>query len=259
MFIDTHCHLNMIIKKEFDVLLTELELTAARPIIAEAHANGVSTIINVGTSLPESANSIALAKKYSNIFATIGIHPNDCTQNWRTEMQEIKKWLHNKEENKIVGVGECGLDYHYPDYDAKRQYDAFKMQIELSLEYECALVVHSRDAYQETLRVLEEYKNQITRGIIHCFSYDQLFADQVIEYPKNELLRNVATTIPLENMVLETDAPFLPLQSLRGNPNHPRFIKEIAEYIAQLRNVSVETIAQHTTRNAQRIFGLQVE
>lgn len=270
MFIDTHCHMNMMVKKSFDTLLTDNELHLAGRIIEQAQQHDVTQIINVGTSLIESANCIALAQKYEPIFATVGIHPNDCTNNWRHDIEEIKKWLHNKDKNKIVAIGECGIDRHYAGYNLAQQYDAFKTQIDLSLEYDVALVVHSRDAYDETLRILEEYKHDITLGIIHCFSYDQAFADIVIgwgysigidgpiTYPKNESLRAIAKNISLHHMVLETDAPFLPPHIIRGKENSPHYIKHIGDYIAQLREVPIEEIAYHTTKNAQRIFNLPV-
>ncbi|HZW61207.1 MAG TPA: TatD family hydrolase, partial [Candidatus Babeliales bacterium] len=172
------------------------------------------------------------------------------------------------EKNKIVAIGECGLDRHYPDYNIQRQYDAFKAQIEIALEYDLALIVHTRDAGQETLRSLEEFKGQIKRGVIHCFSEDQYFADEVLKmgfvigiggtltYLKNDTLRSIAKTIALEKIVLETDAPFLPPQSMRGQQNHPRQIATVAQYLADLREQSFEEIGRQTTHNAQTLFAL---
>ena len=270
MFIDTHCHLNMMVKKEFDRPLSEHEIFLAQKIISDAKECGIAHIVNVGTSLIESKNSINLAQTYPTVFATIGIHPNDLTHSWKEELLELKQLVQNKEKNKIVGIGECGLDFHYPNYNKGKQHEAFKRQIELSLEYDCALVIHSRDAYQETLHVLEEYKRDITRGIIHCFSYDQAFAQIVIDwgyaigidapitYPKNELLRSVVAQTKLEALVLETDAPFLPPQNLRGKQNHPQNIRIIGEWIAELQETTIEDIALQTTKNAQRIFQYNV-
>ncbi len=268
MLIDTHCHLNMIVKKKFDIKLTNQEIVVAKKIINDAHDNDVTTIINVGTSISESDNCITLAQTYKNCFATIGVHPNDI-KNWKEEYAQLKKWLQKKEELKIVGIGECGIDKHYSGYNLNVQHDVFKAQIELALENDLALVVHSRDAYDETLSILEEYKNDITRCIIHCFSYDQQFANIVISwgfhlgiggtitYPKNNALRDIVTNTPLEQIVLETDAPFLPIQEMRGKQNHPKYIKDIAEYIANLKNCSYKEVAQQTTLNATSIFNLK--
>ena len=224
MLIDTHCHINTIVKNNFDIPLHKNEIQNALSIIDEAQQNDVSIIINVGTSVVESNNCIELAHNFKNLFATVGIHPNDCSAEWKKDFETIKKLTRNKQTNKIVGIGECGLDRHYPDYQLQRQIDAFKAHIELALENDLALVIHSRDAYDETLKIVEEYKNDITRAVMHCFSYDDQFALTVtswnfvlgiggtITYPKNEILRSIVKDIDLKKIVLETDAPFLPPQ-----------------------------------------------
>ena len=265
MFIDTHCHINMMVKKNFDTIMNQEELHHAIQIAKNAHIKGISTIINVGTSLIESKNCVSIAQACPSVYATVGIHPNDLTENWRTDLKDLEHLLHNT-QNKIVGIGECGLDFHYPDYNASRQKDAFKMQIELALEHNLALVVHTRDARDETLRALEEFKGQITRGIIHCFSEDLDFAKTVIDwefaigiggtvtYPKNEELRKVVTSVSLDSIVLETDAPFLPIQAMRGKQNNPQYIVDIATFIAELRQEPLLTIASKTSQRAQKIF-----
>jgi TatD DNase family protein len=257
------------VKKDFDTPLTDVEIKSAAPIIHDAEKHGVSTIINVGTSLIESENCVTLAREYSSLYATVGIHPNDCTPTWRNDFAHIKNLVAQKEENKIVGIGECGIDRHYPGYDLQRQNDAFRAHIDLALEHNLGLVVHSRDAYDETLRTLEEYKGDIKKGTMHCFSYDQDFADEAIAmgffigidapitYPKNELLRNIVKSLDLRHIVLETDAPFLPPQEFRGKQNHPQYLAIVAECIAQLKNETVESVAQQTTKNAKQLFGLE--
>lgn len=270
MLIDTHCHINIMVKGNFDVPLSQQEIADAKAIVDAAAQHQVKTIINVGTSVIESENCSALAQAYANILASVGIHPNDCTPTWRQDFEQLKRMVREKEKNKIVAIGECGLDRHYPDYNIQRQKDAFKAQIELALENDLALIVHTRDAYEETLRSLEEFKGQISRGVIHCFSEDQAFANTVIEfgfvigiggtltYPKNEALRDIVRTTALENIVLETDAPFLPLQENRGKKNHPQSINPIAHYVAQLRSISFEEVAEQTTKNAQKLFALEL-
>ena len=255
------------IKKEFDVPLKETDFSSANAIIEQAQKQDVSIIINVGTRNIENQNCIQLAQKFNAVFATVGIHPNDSDE-WQEDLVSMKKWVANKIENKIVGIGECGMDRHYPDHNTSRQRDAFKAQIELALEHDLALVIHSRDAYDETLTILEEYKNNITRAVMHCFSYDQAFAETAtswnfmlgiggtVTYPKNNELRSVVQLADIKNIVLETDAPFLPTQTMRGKQNHPQYIATIAHYIATLRNESFEYIAQETTRNAIQLFGL---
>lgn len=268
MLVDTHAHINMMVKKDFDTIMNQNEISHAQSIIDQAQNAGVTRIINVGTSVPESSNCILLAQNYESIFAVVGIHPNDLISDWKNQMSEIKKFLANQRENKIVGIGECGLDFHYPDYNIQRQKDAFKAQIEMALEHNLSLVVHTRSAPQETLASLEEYAGQIKRGIIHCFSEQADFAKQVIDwgfaigiggiitYPKNNYLRDIVKQAPLESIVLETDAPFLPIQEMRGKQNAPQYIKQIAEYISQLRNEPLELVSKTTTQRALHIFNL---
>ena len=268
MLIDTHCHINMMVKKTFDTSLQKNEIDLAKNIIDEAAQLDVTTIINVGKSLTESKNCIALAQQYHNIQAVIGIHPNDLSSDWMNDFKQLIKLMNNKEALKIVGIGETGIDRHYPDYNIQRQKDAFKAHIELALEHNVGLVVHTRDAHEETLRCLEEYKKQITRGIIHCFSENQFFANTVIDwnfvlgiggtitYPKNTQLREIVTQTALEHIVLETDAPFLPPQIIRGKQNSPLHIRTIADYVAALKDATYTDVAQATTHNAQRIFNL---
>src|ERR1700687_6130808 len=147
MLVDTHCHLNMMVKKDFDVPLTTKQITDASHIADQAREIGITAIVNVGTSLIESKNCVALAKAIKQVFATVGIHPNDCTDQWKQELKELASLLKEKETNKIVGIGECGIDRHYTGYNLQRQTDAFKAQIELALSHNVGLVVHSRDAY----------------------------------------------------------------------------------------------------------------
>lgn len=269
MLIDTHCHINMMIKKQFDTPITPDQFPHAQRIIDEATRDNIKYIINVGTSLIESKNCVLLAQKFSACYASIGIHPNDCTETWRHDFAQLKKLLEKKEEHKIIAIGECGFDKHYPGYDIMRQRDAFKAHIELALSYDLPLIVHTREAPEETLRTLEEYFNESSlRGVVHCFSESQEFADEVTQhnfvigiggpltYPPNDSLREIITTIALEKIILETDAPFLPPQIIRGKENHPKHIATIANFIATLRNQSFEEIAQKTTANARKLFAL---
>jgi len=258
----------MMVKAEFDVPIMPDMIDAAQKIIHEAREWEVTRIINVGTSLIESQNCVQLAERFDTVWATVGIHPNDATEHWRTDLQLIQDLLKGASSKKIVGIGECGIDRHYPNYNLQRQVDVFKAQIELALEHNLALVVHSREAYDETLRVLEEYVQHEPRAVIHCFSYDKMFADQVVQwkfyiglggpitYPKNDALRAIAKQMDLDHIVLETDAPFLPPQEIRGQKNAPKYIKRIAEYLAELKEDSFPMVAATTSRNALKLFGI---
>ena len=137
--IDTHCHINMMVKKSFDTPLSEDDYQRAATIVAQAANDEVTTILNVGTSLVESENCIELARRFPHVYASIGIHPNDATSSWKEELKKIAHYLEQKAKNKILAIGECGMDKHYPDHDIARQHDVFKAQIELALKHDLAL------------------------------------------------------------------------------------------------------------------------
>lgn len=292
MLVDTHCHLNLMVKQQSgqqpmdNLALTKPQLDAIAPFVHEAQQNNVGSVLTVGTTLIESLNSIAIAQQYPGVWAIIGIHPSDCTPDWQGTFYEIKKLVGNAEKNKIVGIGETGLDYYWPNYYKKCQRDAFKAHTELSLEYNLALSIHMRptkpqlvngviapapdSAQDELFELLQPYKGQITRGVMHCFCHDRAFAQEsfalgfclgiggVITYPKNSELRSLVQELPLEKMVLETDAPFLPPQIARGTQNHPKYIATIAQFLADLKGTSLSDVAEKTTRTAQKIFGEKI-
>jgi TatD DNase family protein len=260
--IDTHCHINTMVKKEFDIPLPNNFVELATPIVKTAAQADVTTIINVGTSLPESKNCIELAKAFDNCFATVGIHPNDLKDTWQSYISELENLLGNK---KVVGIGEIGFDFHYPGYNKERQHEAFEAQVSIALHHNLPIVIHTRDAGQTVLDALEKFQGD-PRGIIHCFSENLAFAERAIglgfvlgiggplTYPKNETLREVFKTVPLEKIVLETDAPFLPPQKIRGKQNSPAQVRNIAQFLAELRGITLEEVAQATTQTAEKLF-----
>jgi TatD DNase family protein len=272
MFIDTHCHLNIIAPKQPLEPLQEHHFPAIDQAITEAALAGVKTIINVGTDLIESAASVMIAQRYKGVFATVGVHPTDCNelpQSTRDTVQALRSWLLEKEHNKIVGVGEIGLDFYHKPYDEQKQKDYCRAQIELALAHKLPVVIHVREAADEMLRLLEEYVKQGLRGVLHCFQQQQYVAEQAcgwglmigldapINYPKNAWLREVFKQVPLEHIVLETDAPFLPPQAMRGKQNKPAYIPLIAQELAMIKAVDVAVIEQQTTANARQLFNLK--
>jgi len=218
----------------------------------------------------ESKNCIALAQRYKNNYAAVGLHPNDCTAAWLSDLKEIAALVQQKKENKIISIGEIGLDYHYPDHNKARQKDAFQAQVELALEYDLPIVIHTRDADDEVLEYLEPYKKEKLTGVFHCYSENQKFADYAtqelkfflgiggtVTYPKNNRLRDIVKTVELQAIVLETDAPFLPPQSMRGKQNHPQHIRDIATFVGELIHTDLDAVAQATTKNARKLFKLE--
>ena len=268
MFIDTHCHLNMMTGKVDGQKLTPDDINQIERICNQANKCNVGIIINIGSSLENSIDSITIAKKMPCVWAVVGVHPCDCGPDWQNKLKEIKNLIKDKSENKIVGVGECGLDFFHKPYDAEIQTAAFKKQIELALENNLPLVVHVRNAADEALKNLEEYVKNSIRGVIHCFSQNADFAKQVLDwgfyigidghitYPKNDALREIIKNVPLNRLLLETDAPFLPPQQFRGKQNSPIYIPLIAEFIAGLRNIKLEELEEATTQNTKNLFGI---
>lgn len=268
MFIDTHCHITLLVDENVDRSFSEREYETAWHIISQAKTKNITTIITIGsTNLQDSVNCCLLAKNFSSVYAAIGIFPHDSKPSWKQDLQNLIPLL--KEYDKIVAIGECGLDFHYPDFQEQRQKDVFKAQIELALEYNKALIIHTRQAPDQTLRIVDEFKHHNLRGVFHCFSEDLAYAQYVISlgfyigipatitYPKNNRLREIVSAVGLNNIVLETDAPFLPPQHMRGKQNHPEQIATIAEYISQMLSCPIEEIAKKTTHNAQKLFQLK--
>lgn len=268
MFIDTHCHLNMMTGKMDGQPLTSDDINQITQICNQANACNVGKIINIGSSLENSIDSITIAKKIPCVWAVVGVHPCDCKSDWQSKLEEIKKLIKNKSENKIVGIGECGLDFFHKPYDVDIQTAAFKEQIELALENNLPIVIHVREAADEALKILDEYVKNKIFGVIHCFSQNADFAKQVLDwglyigidghitYPKNNALRDIIKNIPLNRLLLETDAPFLPPQQFRGKQNSPIYIPLIAQFIASLRNIKLEELEETTTQNTKDLFGI---
>jgi TatD DNase family protein len=265
--IDTHCHLTYLINQENNHSLTATDHQKISAILSHAQAHDVKMIIHISTTIQESTNSIILAKAYPNVYATIGVHPNDITSDWPLRYQELTTLLANNQE-QIIGIGECGLDYfHHPEHHVAQK-QAFHDHIKLALKHNLPLIIHTRDAWTDFFEVMEHYRHEPIKGVLHCFSGNQEILDRlhdtpwyfglggIITYPKNNELREIIKKIPLTKILLETDAPFLPPQPFRGKQNHPAYIQLIARQLAQIRSIDYETIAQQTTANAQKLFGL---
>lgn len=266
-FIDTHCHIVHMIGKTATAAFSETEAQEIRKILHQADQAGVTHIIEVATTQTESVLAVELSKLYGNIFPVVGIHPHEASTYHPDDLRALHRLVATHHE-RIVGIGECGLDRHYPDHNLPAQQDLFKAQIELALTYDKALVVHTRDAQDETYTMLQEYKDQLKRVTIHCYSNDLQFAQAVtawgwflgiggtVTYPKNSYLRDIVTALGLTSLVLETDAPFLPPQSMRGKPNTPDQVATIAAYLAQILDCTLHEVAQQTTHNAEKLFNL---
>ncbi len=254
MLIDTHAHLEM---REFNDDRDE--------VIQRARDAGVEYIITVGTTIESSRDAVMLAERYDFIYAAIGIHPHEVKDILHPTYEILR---HFAKHEKVVAYGEIGLDYHYehsPRSDQKRK---FRDMLREARELELPIIVHDRDAHEDTLQILSEEWSPGLGGIMHCFSGDAALAGKFIEmgflisiagpvtFPKAESLREVVRRIPIEHMLIETDAPYLAPQPMRGRRNEPAFVRHTAEEIARIKGLTTDDVGRITSFNAMQLFGI---
>ena len=229
-------------------------------IIKDDIAAGVCPIIISGCTKPSIIESLELSHKYDNIYVTIGYHPSEANDINMFDINVLKKQLF---EDKVVGVGEIGLDYHYGKDDIEIQKKLFITQLKIAEEMNLSVVIHSRDATLDTINILKEFPN--VRGIIHCFSGSVETAREYISMGyylgiggvvtfKNSKLPEVVKEIGLSNIVLETDSPYLTPTPYRGEKNSSKYIPIIAKAISDIKNVKSDEVMRVTTGNAERLF-----
>jgi len=272
MIVDTHCHVPMIINKDESSELTQEDVTAISRVLQKARDYHVTHLVTISTTRASIHQSISIARTYDNVSAAAGVHPCDYAPDWRSDIAHLQDVVANPEHRPhIAAIGECGLDFHHPGYDAQEQTDVFKAQIEIALEHDLPIVVHSRKATHEALNVIEPYIQDGLRGVIHCYAGDADLAHDIcnrfgfyvgiagpVTYPKNDRLREAVDTVGLSNILLETDAPFLPPQQIRGKRNHPLYTQNVAQEVASILDLDMSDVASQTTANAQDMFGIEV-
>lgn len=250
ILIDTHFH----IEKDSNL----------KQIVEDSKKEDVLYLILGGNSKEDNLLNIKASLEYDNIYLTLGYHP-DCADNYTLDDLTLleKQIIENKD--KLLAIGEIGLDYHYTKENKVKQKELFIKQILLANKYNLPIVIHSRDAVKDTLDILKEYTSY---GIIHCFSESKEVANEYIKLGyklgiggvltfKNSNLKVVIKDISLENLVLETDSPFL--SPIRGSVNEPKNIKLIAKCLSDIKNVSLEEVANITTDNVCKTFDLQIK
>lgn len=249
MYIDTHCHLS---KEDYD----DIDL-----VLKENKAAGVSKIIISGCSKDWIDESLELAEKYEDVYVTLGYHPSEVTYVDDKLLDELREKL---KHDKVVGLGEIGLDYYYGKENKEEQLILFEKQLKIAEEDGYIVVIHSRDATEDTINCLKKYN---VTGVIHCFSGSvetakiyvsmgyKLGIGGVVTF-KNSKLFEVVKEVGVENIVLETDAPYLAPTPFRGQKNSSKYIPIIAEDIAKILNMSVTDVAAITTNNANELFDL---
>ncbi|MBI4688291.1 MAG: YchF/TatD family DNA exonuclease [Nitrospirae bacterium] len=251
MLIDTHCHLEM---KEFDKDRDEA--------IKRAKDAGIEYVINISSDIESNLKNLALIAKHPNIYCSIGVHPHDAKTLTEEVYAKIREWAKNP---KVVAIGEIGLDYHYLHSQQDIQIRAFKRQIDIARDCGLPVIVHSREAKEDTMRILKEDAAGI-KGVLHCFSGDMDMAKEAmnmgfyipiagpVTFKKAEGLKEIARLIPDEYLLIETDAPFLSPVPMRGKRNEPAFLRHTAQAIAELRGVTLSDIGRITTLNVRKLF-----
>ena len=250
--IDTHCHLEM---SAFD--------SDRNDVIKRARAAGLEALLAIGSDFDGNKGAVALAEEYDDIFAAVGMHPHDAKDFTPAFFNQIKMWAANR---KVVAVGEIGLDYHYDHSPREMQRTVFKQQLDFAREAGLPVVIHSREAKEDTLSILKD--SGIKQGVMHCFSGEQDMAERAlamglyisfagpVTFKNASGLREIAKIIPDEYLLVETDAPYLAPVPVRGKRNEPAFVVHTARFLAELRDVSLEDIDRITTINAKRLFNI---
>jgi TatD DNase family protein len=252
MLVDTHCHLDF---TQFD---------ADRDAVIQRAADaGVNYLVNIGATLGSSAAACELAAKYSQVYAGVGVHPHDADgfdQNAEDKLRELAL------RNKVVAIGETGLDFYRNLSSEENQLAAFNRQIQLAKDLKLPLVIHSRQAEEQVMQVLKTAMP--VKAVIHCFSGDEIFLRGClglgffisftcnITYKKAQGLRDMVSLTPLDRLMLETDAPYLSPEGFRGKRNEPMQVKLLAEAVSLIKGVSIDEIAEKTSKNAKEFFKL---
>jgi len=260
VWIDSHCHITA------DRFAEDREVSIRR-----AQESGIDQLVAIGSGYGLVHNELAadLARDTEGIFATAGLHPHDATLWDKTAEASLRSWLARDE---VVAVGECGLDYHYMNSPREAQREAFAAQVALARELDLPVSIHVRDdepnAYDELLDIWKEAGGSEPRGVLHCYTGSLAFAKKSLEegfyvsfsgivtFKKSEDLRAVARGLPIERLMVETDAPFLAPEGHRGKRNEPAFVTKVGETLAKLHERDPEEVARITSQNARTLFGL---
>ena len=246
--VDTHCHISL--TDDIDTILMD------------ASKNNVLKLIISGCDKRSIRDGLEIIARYDNIYMTIGFHPDEVDELNENDLETLETLIKNNK--KIIGVGEIGLDYYHNDMNKEKQQEIFRKQLILAEKYHLPVVIHSRDSIQDVYDILKEYQ---VKGIIHCFSGSLEMANLFIKQGfllgiggvltfKNSHLKDVVSELPLESLVLETDSPYLAPEPYRGKVNSSRNIKIIAQYLAKVKNMNLEELTEITTNNVNNMFDL---
>lgn len=254
MLIDSHCHLNLLNLEKYDGDLAAM--------IAAANAVGVDHILCVGIDFVTAHDVIAIAQQFAQVSASVGLHPSETSD---TE-PDVEKIVRLATHPKVVAIGETGLDYYYNDSGLDNMRERFRRHIRAAKKLHKPLIIHSRAAHQDTIQIMREEGANEIGGVMHCFTESWQMAEEamalgfyisfsgIVTFKNAKNVAEVAAKVPLENMLIETDAPYLTPVPFRGKPNEPQYVRFVAEKIAELKNISIDEVAAQTTKNFQQLF-----
>lgn len=266
LLVDTHVHPFWIAERlnsseNIDEIVSNIYINAFNKYVRK--------MIFIGTSLKENEFNIHFASKLENCFVALGIHPSDVVDySWQDIKKKFNEYIDGDFNKKIKAIGEIGIDLYHEQQHKSIQIDWFRRQIEYALEKDLPIVIHSRNAADETIKIIDEYKKNNLRGVVHCFGENKKIAEEWIQrgfylgigayitYPKNAELREFLVENKLNKILLETDSPFLPLKSMRGKINEPMYVYDIAVFLSELLSFELEEVAHKTTLNAHNLFDI---
>jgi TatD DNase family protein len=252
--IDTHIHLN------FEDYIDDLEI-----VILDAEKAGVTHMIVVGIDEGSSKLAIELSKQYPNLYASVGVHPSESENMFEMQATSTDFIEAMLQEDKVVAIGECGIDLFHEDFHLDYQKEVFIHQIELAKKYQKPLIIHSRSGVRECIDILKPYQGQVT-GVFHCFNGTLEEADEIlslgfyigvdgpITFKNAKDAKAIAIHVPIEKLLIETDGPYLSPEPYRGRRNQPANVKYILKALAQLKNMSESDVEDITTLNAKTLF-----
>ncbi len=254
MLIDSHCHLDRLNLEAYGGDLSKA--------LAAARARGVTRMLCVGISVHNVEEVINIARQYPEVVASVGVHPLD-VEKGLANLQQLKQWA---EQPKVVAIGETGLDYYYSQDSKALQRQSFEIHLVAARELGLPAIVHTRDAREDTLAIIRAHGCEASAGVLHCFTEDWDMARRaldmnyfisisgIVTFRNADALRDVVRKIPLDRLLVETDSPYLAPVPHRGKPNEPGYLREVAEFIAELKGVSFEVLAKITSDNFYRLF-----
>jgi TatD DNase family protein len=254
MLVDSHCHLNLLDLTPYDGQLEN--------VLAAAQAQGVSKFLCVCVDLLSFPEVLRIARQFANVYASVGIHPS--TE--KTHDCALEDLMRHALDQAVIAIGETGLDYHYNSGDLTWQRDRFVYHIEVARITKKPLIIHTRDAKEDTIALMVENKASDAGGVMHCFTETWEMAKQaldlgfyislsgIVTFKNADSLREVAKKVPLDRLLIETDAPYLAPSPHRGKQNYPEYVRLVAQFLAQLRDIPFETLAHATTENFHRCF-----